>query len=128
MRKFLVLEKDRDTIRRIEKSRAEKHPDLKTERETRDLEERAKVKAEQKAKAAADRDLAEERKKDKEARSYDRLFEKKEESVVASGKGGKKKGGKYEDRGGDLAGDFGALGIKPTADTSAAKAAEEDFM
>lgn len=142
VRKFVVMEKDRDTLKRLEKTRSERAPDptgntLKGERETRDGEERAKYKAEQKAKAAADRELQEQRKKEKEERSYDRLFEKAKAAPAAGSGGGKKGGkggGKYADREGGagaadgLADDIGAFGIKPTTDASAAKKAEEDFM
>jgi hypothetical protein len=130
VRKYLVLEKDKETLRRIEKTREERHPDLQAEREQRDEELRARAKAEGKAKAAADKELQEARRKEKDERSYDRLFAKKDEAPASGGGGGKGggkgKAGKYKDKG--LEDDFGAFSIKATEDASAAKRVEEDFM
>ena len=61
VKKYIVLERDKETLRRLEKTREERHPDLCAERAQRDAEEKAKWKAEGRAKAKAEQELREER-------------------------------------------------------------------
>jgi len=61
VKKYIVMERDKETLRRLEKSRDERHPDLAAERAQRDTEEKAKWKAEGRAKAKAEQELREER-------------------------------------------------------------------
>ena len=135
VRRYAVLERDKETLRRLEKTREERTPDLAAERRARDEEERAKAKAAARDKAKADKEAAEAMRKEKEARSYDTLFGKKGAGVGAgagagAGKAGKK--GKFADRAAavDDVGDLGmaGLGLVPTVDATAAKEFEEGFM
>jgi NFACT protein RNA binding domain len=127
VRKYVVTEKDKDTLRRLEKSREERVPDFAAERKQRDDEERARLKAEYRERSKAEKELQEQRKKEKEERSYDRLF-KKDAGGTSGGKG---KGGAKAGAGGSgLEDDFAdmGLGVKPTEDASAAVSFEEGFM
>ena len=61
VRKYVVMETDKETLRRLNKTMVERYPDLQKDRERRDEEERAKLKAETKARSKAEKDLEEER-------------------------------------------------------------------
>lgn len=113
VRKYSVLEKDKETLRRLEKTREERAPDFAAERKQRDDEERARLKAEHRDRTKAEKELAEARKKEKDARSYDSLFKK---GGAAGGAGD-----------GDDAAGMG-LDVKPSEDASASVAFEEGFM
>lgn len=76
------------------------------------------MKAEHRDRTKAEKELAESRRKEKEERSYDRLFK-------SSSSGGAAKGGAGA---GDDDADAMGLGVKPTEDASAAVAFEDDFM
>jgi predicted ribosome quality control (RQC) complex YloA/Tae2 family protein len=104
VKKFIVAERDKEVLKRLGKSKEEKYPDFARERQARDEEERAAVKAGMRERSKAERALEEARKKEKEERSYDRLFNaaaKKEEGGAAP---------------------------RPAEDVTAAKSYEEDFM
>ena len=135
VRRYSVLERDKETLRRLEKSREERTPDFAAERGARDAEERARGKTEARERAAADRAALEAARKDKEARSYDTLFGKKPAAGGGGGGGGGAKGGKKDGKGifaerADEVDDLGlgGLGIAPSEDATAAKAFEEGFM
>lgn len=74
IRRYVVLERDRVTLRRLMSTKEERYPDLAQEREMRDKEEReqrkAKLRIEQKEKKAIEAQW----KKEKQERSYDSLF------------------------------------------------------
>lgn len=133
VRKYVVTEKDKDTLRRLEKSKEERVPDFAAERKQRDDEERARLKAEFRDRSKAEKELQEQRKKEKEERSYDRLFGKKDSAAGGTGgKGGKAKAGAggaggVDDGLDDLMMGLG-VGVKPTEDASAAVSFEEGFM
>ena len=130
VRRYAVLERDKETLRRLEKGREERFPDLAAERRARDEEERARTKAAAREKAKADKEAAEAARRDKEARSYDTLVGKKTAGAgagagaAAPAKGGKKGklGAGRVDRVDDV-GDLGmgGLGLAPTEDATAAK-------
>ena len=134
VRRYAVLERDKETLRRLEKTREERAPDFAAERRARDEEERARLKAAARDKARADKDAAEAMRKDKEARSYDTLFGTKTAGGAGAGKakvGGKLPVGKKSkfDREDDVDGlGLGSLGLAPTEDATAAKDFEEGFM
>ena len=137
VRRYAVLERDKETLRRLEKSREERAPDFAAERAARDAEERGKAKADARERAAADKAALEAMRREKEARSYDTLFKKPAAGGGAGGKGGKAGRRKFEDRdGGGGGGDdggvgdlgMGGLGIAPSEDATAAKTFEEGFM
>lgn len=111
VKKYSVLEKDKDTLKRLEKTRIERFPDFEAERKARDDEERAKNKALSREKIKLEKEKMEAFKKDKELRSYDRLF---------------KKDPRDKDDIDDLG--LGSLGIKPSEDVTSAKEFEESFM
>lgn len=129
VRRYAVLERDKETLRRLEKTREERTPDFAAERRARDDEERARLKAAAREKARADKEAAEAMRKEKEARSYDTLFGTK--ATGGAGKAGGKAAGKKsrlerEDEVDDLG--LGGLGLAPTEDATAAKDFEEGFM
>lgn len=105
VKRYVVMERDKETLRRLVKDKVEKYPDLAAERRSRDDEERSRLKAASRDKARAEKELEEARRKEKDMRSYDRLFAAKERD---------------------------AAGARPapaaTADASAAIAYEESFM
>jgi len=113
VRKYTVLEKDKETLRRLERSREESFPDFATERKRRDDAERARLKVAHRDRSKAEKELADSRKREKEERSYDRLFKK--DSAAGAGAGG------------DGLEDMG-LGVAPSEDASAAVSYEEGFM
>lgn len=110
VKKYVVVEKDKEVLRRLMATKEERYPDLAAERKRRDEEEKARLKAQSRAQAKADQELNEQRRKEKEERSYDRLFKN------ASGGGA----GDEELR--------PSCGVEATEDASAANAFEEDFM
>jgi hypothetical protein len=61
VRKYVVLEKDRETLRRLEKTREERYPDLAAERRTRDEEEKRALKAESRERSKKEKELDEAR-------------------------------------------------------------------
>lgn len=93
--------RERDIIKRIEKTKTEAYPDLRAQRQARDDEVRANQKARQREARKQQRIVEEQKRKEAEECSYDRLFSK----VTADA---------------DLP--------KATADDSAAIEVEEDFM
>lgn len=133
VRKYVVTERDKETLRRLEKTKEERYPDLPAERASRDEEEKAKLRAEGRARAKAEKELEEKRRKEKEDRSYDRLFGATKGAVAAAAAAGGKKGGKKrlgEGREDDtgLEGDMMGLGISGTGDATASRAYEDSFM
>lgn len=109
VRKHVVLEKDKETLKRLGKTKDEKHPNLAEERQQRDNEERSALKAAARDKSKAEKQLEEQRKKEKAERSYDRLFNAAD---------GKTEGGASG----------GAGGVEATEDVTASRAFEDDFM
>lgn len=61
VRKYVVLEKDRETLRRLEKTREERYPDLAAERRKRDEEEKRALKAESRERSKKEKELDEAR-------------------------------------------------------------------
>ena len=61
IRKYVVLEKDKEVLRRVEKTRVEKYPDLAMERKMRDDEEKGKLKAEARDRAKKEKELEDSR-------------------------------------------------------------------
>lgn len=115
VRKYVVPEKDREVLRRLEKTLEERMPDLGAERKARDEEERARMKAATRERAKEDKAVEVARKREKEERSYDRLFKKDKDGA---GGGGAAAGG----AGGSSA------AAEATEDATAARAFEDDFM
>lgn len=107
VKRYVVMERDKETLRRLVKDKVEKYPDLALERKNRDEEERARLKAASRDKSKAEREVEAERKREKEMRSYDRLFAGKDREASSAA---------------------GAPVPKPTKDASAAIAYEEGFM
>ena len=120
VRKYIVAEKDKDTLKRLEKTLVERYPDLAAERKQRDEEERAKLKSAAKEKAKIEKDLAEARRKEKEERSYDRLF--KADAVTSNSSSSAAAAAAASEEASNSA------AAAATVDATAAVAFEEDFM
>lgn len=110
VKKYVVVEKDKEVLRRLAATKDERYPDLANERKRRDEEEKARLKANARAASKAEQELNEQRRKEKEERSYDRLFK----SAAGGGVGDE-----------DVK---PSCGVEATEDASAANAFEEDFM
>ena len=73
-----VDQRDNAIVNRLDKTRVEKPSEsIAKEREQRDAEERRRDKDEKKARAEEEKRVMAERKKEKEARSYDTVFDER---------------------------------------------------
>jgi len=105
VKRFVVGERDKDLLRTLGQTKRESFPDLAEERRHRDREVQSALKQEAREKLKKEKEQALQFKKDKEERSYDRLFA----------------GASAEDKEGDVK-------VKASEDVSVAKQVEEDFM
>ncbi|KAI9227303.1 MAG: coiled-coil domain-containing protein 25 [Piptocephalis tieghemiana] len=75
VKRTYVEKKDRDILNRLNKTKEEKYPDLQEERVQRDQRIRVAERKAQVEKAMEEKRIRDEWRADKEARSYDRLFD-----------------------------------------------------
>lgn len=61
VKKYVVLEEDKETLRRLRKTEEERYPDLAAERDARDKEEKEKLRAEARLRSKAEKELEEKR-------------------------------------------------------------------
>ena len=74
VKRFVVGEKDKEILRALGQTKKESFPDLAEERRQRDQEKQSVQKQEVREKLKKEKELALQFKRDKEERSYDRLF------------------------------------------------------
>jgi hypothetical protein len=112
MCRFKTIDKNRDIVKRLNKTKTEDHPDLAAQRRERDAKETQKRRAKRKEDAAAAKEAEKARMEEARIRSYDGFFD--------DGAGG---GGEGSDDDADW-----MEGGDATYDASAAEAWEDDFM
>jgi hypothetical protein len=105
VKRFVVGERDKELLRTLGQSKRESFPDLAEERRQRDREIQSAQKQEAREKLKREKEQALQFKKDKEERSYDRLFA----------------GASSDDK-------EGAAKVTASSDVSVARQVEEDFM
>ncbi|KAJ8599239.1 hypothetical protein CTAYLR_006209 [Chrysophaeum taylorii] len=101
--KVRCVTRERDIVKRLEKTKTEDYPDLYAQRQKRDEDVRAKQKERRREASKQQRILDQQRREEADARSYDRLFQ-------------------------NMRDDNAPPIQKATADDSAALEAEDDFM
>ena len=125
VKKYVVVEKDKEMLKRLLKTREEKYPDLRDELDTRNKLDRMQQKEKFRENSKREKEERIQKEKEMEARSYDRLFKapqgeadqlygfgvkKPAEGGASKGKG--KVGKSLESRGDDIDDVFGGSSDK----------------
>lgn len=83
VRKVRVAKKDSDVVNRLNRSKVEAAPDLEAQRDAWDREQRGRARAAAMAQKAAEKAAKEDKKREIEARSYDRVMREEDMVTVA---------------------------------------------